>query len=63
MESKQKILHEAKINFESLKTEKKSVLFSVEKLNLKLFKKTKKSKNVNDKKLLKMINVAENSIE
>ena len=42
MESKQKILHEAKINFESLKTEKKSVLFSVENFYLKLFKKTKK---------------------
>ena len=63
MESKQKILQEAKIIFESLKTDEKSVLFSEEKLNLKLFKKLKKSINVNDKKLLKLINVAENSIE
>ena len=63
MESKQKILQEAKIIFESLKTDEKSVLFSEEKLNLKLFKKLKKSINVNDKKLLKLINVAENSTE
>ena len=63
MESKQKILQEAKIIFESLKTDEKSVLVSEEKLNLKLFKKLKKSKYANDKKLLKLINVAENSIE
>ena len=63
MESKQKIVQEAKIIFESLKTDEKSVLFSEEKLNLKLFKKLKKSTYVNDKKLLKLINVAENSIK
>ena len=39
------------------------MLFSEEKLNFKLFKKLKKSTYVNDKKLLKLINVAENSIE
>ena len=39
------------------------MLFSEEKLNLKLFKKLKKSTYVNDKKLLKLINVAENTIE
>ena len=39
------------------------MLFSEEKLNLKLFKKLKKSRNVNNKKLLKLINEAENSIE
>ena len=39
------------------------MLFSEEKLDLKLFKKLKKSIYVNDKKILKMINVAENSIE
>ena len=63
MESKQKILQEPKTIFKSLKTDKKSVLFSEEKLNLKLFKKLKKSTCVNDKKLLKLINVAENTIE
>ena len=63
MESKQKILQEPKTIFKSLKTDKKSVLFSEEKLNLKLFKKLKKSTYVNDKKLLKLINVAENTIE
>ena len=39
------------------------MLFSEEKLDLKLFKKLKKSIYVNEKKILKMINVAENSIE
>ena len=39
------------------------MLFSEEKLDLKLLKKLKKSIYVNDKKILKMINVAENSIE
>ena len=63
MQSKQKNLREAKITFESLKTDKKGVLFSEEKLNLKLFKKLKKSAYVNDKKQLKLINVEKNSIE
>ena len=63
MKSEQKILQKAKIIFESLKTDEKSVLFSEEKINLKLFKKLKKSTNVNNKKLLKLINEAENSIE
>ena len=39
------------------------MLFSEEKLDLKLFKKLKKSIYVNEKKILKKINVAENSIE
>ena len=63
MKSKQKILQKAKIIFVNLKIDEKSVLFSEEKLNLKLFKKLKKSRNVNNKKLLKLINEAENSIE
>ena len=63
MESKQKILQEPKIIFESLKTDEKSVLFSEEKLSLKLFKKPKKSTFVSNKKVLKLINVLENSIE
>ena len=50
--SKQKILQDAKAIFESLKTDEKSVLFSEEKISLKLFKKLKKSTYVNDKKLL-----------
>ena len=52
MESKQKILQEAKIIFESLKTDEKNVLFSEEKLNLKLFVKLKKSTYVNDENVL-----------
>ena len=51
-ESKQKILQDAKAIFESLKTDEKSVLFSEEKISLKLFKKLKKSTYVNAKKLL-----------
>ena len=46
-----------KIIFESLKTDKKSVPFSKKKLSLK------KCTYVNDKKLLKLINVAKNSIK
>ena len=49
--------------FLSHKMDEKSVLFSEEKLNLKLFKKLQKPTYVKDKKLLKLINVAENSIE
>ena len=41
MENKQKNLQEAKTIFESLKTNEKSVLFSEEKLNFKLFKNKK----------------------
>ena len=41
MESKQKILQEAKIIFESLKTDEKTALVFEKKLNLKLFHKTK----------------------
>ena len=54
MESKQKILHEAKINFESLKTEMESVLFSMEKLNLNLFRKTKKIYKCKRQKIIKI---------
>ena len=39
------------------------MLFSEEKLNLKLLKKLKKSTFVNDKKILKLINEAENRPE
>ena len=66
MESEVKKLQEAKDVFENLLTKKynlKSVLFSEEKLSLKLLKKFKKSSYIDDKKLLKLINIAENSIE
>ena len=39
MKTKEENLREAKIFFESLKTDKKSQVFPEEKLNLKLFKK------------------------
>ena len=63
METKKKKLEEAKKNFEKLKTNEKSVLFSEEKLNKKFLRKLKKSKYSNDKKLLKLIDPAENNIE
>ena len=63
METKKKKLEEAKKFLEKLKTNEKSVLFSEEKLNKKLLKKLKKSKYSNDKKLLKLIDLAENNIE
>ena len=42
MENKSKTLQEAKTIFENLKTDTKCVLFSEEKLNTRLLKKTKK---------------------
>ena len=44
METKNKTFQEKKSIFEKLKTAEKSVLFSEEKLNIKLVKKLKKSK-------------------
>ena len=43
MEPKIKILKEIKAIFEKLKTDEKSILFSEEKISLKLFKRLKKS--------------------
>ena len=60
MESKVKNLQEAK---KKLKTYRKSVLLSEEKVNLKLLKKLKKLSYLDEEKLLKLINIAENSIE
>ena len=63
MESKLKIVQEGKTIFQNLKTDGKSVLFSQEKLKLKFLKKLKHLSYVGDKKLLKLINIAETSIE
>ena len=60
MESKVKNLQEAK---KKLKTYQKSVLLSEEKVNLKLLKKLKKLSYLDEQKLLKLINIAEISIE
>ena len=54
-------MQEARNIFEKLKTDEKSVLFSEEKLNIKLFKKLKKLRYHGDKKLLKLIDLAENN--
>ena len=63
METKNKTFQETKSIFEKLKTAEKSVLFSEEKLNIKLVKKLKKSKYYNAKMLSKLIDLVENSIE
>ena len=63
MESKLNIVQEGKTIFQNLKTDGKSVLFSQEKLKLKFLKKLKHLSYVGDKKLLKLINIAETSIE
>ena len=63
METKNKTFQEKKSIFEKLKTAEKSVLFSEEKLNIKLVKKLKKSKYYNAKMLSKLTDLVENSIE
>ena len=63
MENKTKALQEAKSIFENLKTDTKNVLFSEEKLNMRLLKKLKKSSYSKDKLLLKTINLIENDID
>ena len=63
MENKPKTLEETKKLFENLKTDRKSVLFSAEKINKGLFKKLKKSEYVKDKLFLKLINLIENGID
>ena len=63
MEIKNKILQETRNFFEKLKTDEKSVLFFEEKLYIELLKKLKKSRYSGDKKLLKLINLAEYNIE
>ena len=63
MDTKNKTFQETKSIFEKLKTAKKSVLCSEEKHNIKLVKKLKKSKYYNAKKLSKLNDLVENSIE
>ena len=63
MERKIKTLQEAKNIFEKLKTDLKSILFSIDKINVKLLKKLKRSPYINDKQLLKLIDFLENNIE
>ena len=55
-------MQEAKNIFENLKTDTKSVLFSEEKLNMRLLKKLKQSSYSKDKLLLKLIDSIENNI-
>ena len=58
MEHKLKALQETKTIFNELKTDPKSVLLSIEKLETKLLKKLKKNKQ-----LLKLIDFLENNIK
>ena len=63
MENNPKALQEAKNIFENLKTDRKSVLFSEKKLNMRLLKKLKRSSYSKYKLLLKLINLIENGID
>ena len=63
MERKIKTLQEAKNIFEKLKTDLKSILFSIDKINVKLLKKLKRSPYIKNKRLLKLIDFLENNIE
>ena len=62
MENKSNALQEAKNIFENLKTDTKGILFSEEKLNMRLLEKLKKSSYSKDKLFLKLINLIENDI-
>ena len=62
MENKSNALQEAKNIFENLKTDTKGILFSEEKLNMRLLEKLKKSSYSKDKLFLKLINLTENDI-
>ena len=63
MEDERKLLQKAKSIFSSLKTDPKSVLFSKEKIDTRLLKKSKKSKYPKDSLLLKLINLVDNKLE
>ena len=62
MENKSNALQEAKNIFENLKTDTKGILFSEEKLNMRLLEKLKKSSYSKGKLFLKLINLIENDI-
>ena len=63
MENKLKALQETKNIFENLKTDTKSILFSEEKLDMRLLEKLKKSSYSKGKLLLELINLIENYID
>ena len=63
MEHKVKTLRETKIIFDELKIDRKTVLFSIDKLDTKELKKLKKSLYTKDKQLLKQIDLLENNIK
>ena len=63
MEHKVKALQETNTIFNELKTDPKSVLFSIDELDTKLLKKLKKSPYTEDKQLLKLIDFLKNNIK
>ena len=63
MEHKVKTLRETKIIFDELKIDRKTVLFSIDKLDTKELKKLEKSLYTKDKQLLKQIDLLENNIK
>ena len=63
MEHKVKTLRETKIIFDELKIDRKTVLFSIDKLDTKELKKLKKPLYTKDEQLLKQINLLGNIIK
>ena len=63
MEHKVKALQETKTIFNELKTNSKSVLFSIDELDKNLLKKLIKSPYFKGKHYLKLINLHENNIK
>ena len=63
MKHKIKTLQETKDIFEKLKTDPKCILFSMDKINIKLLKKLKKLPQIKDKQSLKLIDLLENNVE
>ena len=63
MEHQVKVLHETRLIFHELKTDPKSVLFSLDELDTKLLKKLKQSPYTTGKQLVKLIDFVENKIK
>ena len=63
MEHKVKTLQETRTILNELKTNPKSILISIDELDIKILKKLKKSPCSKDKQLLKLTDLLENNIK
>ena len=63
MEHKVKTLQETRTILNELKTNPKSILISIDELDIKILKKLKKSLRSKDKQLLKLTDLLENNIK